>query len=140
MATKATAGKRAKKVHDMGGDPAGPVDHHEHTPTLSERRVDAMMMLLRAKPRSYWVTDEMRRTIESLTPDTYNAAGYYEKWARAMRGLLIEKGVVTEAEIAAKLKAVKARYKASSGAAKAKPKAAKKAVPAKKTAKKGAAS
>jgi hypothetical protein len=97
-------------VHDMGGDPAGPVDLHAHEPSLTERRIDAMMQLLRAKPRGFWTTDENRRTIESLTPEFYLASGYYEKWAHAMRGLLIEKGVLTEAEVAARLTAVKARH------------------------------
>ena len=111
-----------KSVHDMGGDPAGPVDRHEHTPTLTERRIDAMMQLLRLKPRGFWTTDENRRTIESLSPDTYRASGYYEKWAYAMRGLLIEKEVLTEAEVAAKLDEVKARF-AKAGSKAAKPKA-----------------
>lgn len=101
---------KKKSAHDMGGDPAGPVDRHEHTPTLSERRVDAMMQLLRMKPRGFWTTDENRRTIESLTPDTYRASGYYEKWAYAMRGLLVEKGVLTEGEIEKRLAEVRARH------------------------------
>ena len=84
-------------VHDMGGEAGGPVDNHEHVPTMSERRVDALMQLMRSNPRSYWVVDEMRRTIESLTPEHYNASGYYEK------------GVVTQAEMDAKLAEVKAR-------------------------------
>ena len=96
-------------VHDMGGEPGGEVDNHEHVPTMSERRVDALMQLMRSNPRSFWVVDEMRRTIESLTPEHYNASGYYEKWAYALRGLLIEKGVVSEAEMDAKLAEVKAR-------------------------------
>jgi len=25
----------------MGGDPAGPIDQHDHTPTMTERRIDA---------------------------------------------------------------------------------------------------
>lgn len=127
---------RKKLPHDMGGDPAGPVDRHEHTPTLSERRVDAMMQLLRLKPRGFWTTDENRRTIESLTPDTYNAAKYYEKWAYAMRGLLVEKGVLTEAEITKKLAEVKARHgvkpaKGSSGKAAKRTPATKANAPAK---------
>ena len=59
-------------------------DAFEHTPTLTERRIDALMMLLRDKQRSFFTTDENRRTIESLTPEHYNASGYYEKWAFAM--------------------------------------------------------
>jgi hypothetical protein len=102
----------------MGGDPAGPIDTHEHTPTLVERRIDAMMQLLRQKPRAFWVTDENRRTIESLTPETYRDSSYYEKWCRAMRSLLVEKGVLTEDEIAAKLAEVKARHGAAAKTAK----------------------
>lgn len=120
-------------VHDMGGDPAGPVDTHEHTPTLTERRIDAMMQLLRAKPNNFWRTDENRRTIEALSPQTYRDSGYYEKWAYAMRGLLIEKGVLAESEIAKRLEDVAARYKAAAipkAAAKVtKSKAATKAAP-----------
>lgn len=99
-----------KSVHDMGGDAAGAVDRHEHTPSLTERRIDAMMQLLRNKPRGFWTTDENRRTIESLTPETYMASGYYEKWTYSMRNLLIEKGVLTEAEVAARLAEIKARH------------------------------
>ena len=98
-------------VHDMGGEPAGPIDTHEHTPSLTERRIDAMMQLLRQKPRGFWTTDENRRTIESLTPEIYEGSGYYARWTLAMRGLLIEKGVLTEGEIAKRLAEVKARSK-----------------------------
>lgn len=121
-----------RKPHDMGGDPAGPVDRHEHSPSLVERRIDAMMQLLRQKPRAFWVTDENRRTIESLTPETYRDSSYYQKWCLAMRSLLVEKGVLTDAEIEAKLAEVKARRGTSSGKKPAKPKARAKKPAAKK--------
>lgn len=98
-----------RSVHDMGGNAAGPIDTHEHTPTMTERRIDAIMQLLRYKPRGYWTTDENRRTIESLTPKAYNDSGYYERWAYAMRALLVEKGILTEAEITRRLAEVKTR-------------------------------
>ena len=98
-------------VHDMGGEPAGPIDTHEHTPTLTERRIDAMMQLLRLKPRGLWTTDENRRTIESLVPEIYEGSGYYARWTLAMQSLLVEKGVLTEAEISERLRDVRARYK-----------------------------
>ena len=37
-------------ISDIGGLPEGPLDLSEHEPTMTERRIDAMMMLLRAKP------------------------------------------------------------------------------------------
>lgn len=127
-------------VHDLGGEPAGPIDRQEHQPTLTERRIDAMMQLLRQKPRGFWTTDENRRTIESLTPEIYEGSGYYARWTLAMRGLLVEKGVLSEAEIAKRLAAVKARHKAAAkpktAAKPAKPKATKTAAPAVRAAKK----
>jgi hypothetical protein len=98
-----------RAISDLGGLPGGPIDTAEHEHTLSERRIDAMMQLLRSKPRSFWVTDENRRTIEGLEPKTYAESAYYERWVLAMRGLLIEKGVLSEAEIEAKLAEVKSR-------------------------------
>lgn len=97
-------------VHDMGGDAAGPIDRHEHEPSLAERRIDAMMLLMRDRKRHLWLTDENRRTIESMAPGDYGAAGYYERWVHALRGLLVEKGVLTEAEIEERLASVRARY------------------------------
>ena len=127
-------------VHDLGGEPAGPIDRHEHQPTLTERRIDAMMQLLRQKPRGFWTTDENRRTIESLTPEIYEGSGYYARWTLAMRGLLVEKGVLSEAEIAKRLAAVKARHKAAAkpktAVKPAKPKVTKTAAPAVRAAKK----
>ncbi|MDX2156258.1 MAG: nitrile hydratase subunit beta [Hyphomicrobiaceae bacterium] len=120
-----------RKPHDMGGDPAGPVDREEHTPSMTERRIDAMMQLLRAKPRAFWVTDENRRTIESLSPDTYRDSRYYEKWCYAMRSLLVEKGVLTEDEISTRLGEVKTRYAVSAKATPKPVRATAKASPAK---------
>ena len=124
-------------VHDMGGEPAGPLDLHQHAPTLTERRIDAMMQLLRVKPRGFWTTDENRRTIESLTPEVYEGSSYYARWTLAMRGLLIEKGVLSEAEITKRFKEIKARALAAAKAAAGttKPKAAKSKPSGKKAAK-----
>jgi hypothetical protein len=100
-------------VHDMGGDAAGPIDRHEHESTLSERRIDAMMQLMRDEKRRLWLTDENRRTIESMAPGHYEASSYYQRWLHALHSLLVEKGVLTEAEIAERLAAVRARHTAT---------------------------
>ena len=66
-------------TRDIGGLPAGPIDTGEHEPTIAERRIDAMMTLLRKKPGAFWVTDENRRTVESMLPEFYDGAAYYER-------------------------------------------------------------
>jgi len=100
---------------DLGGLPAGPIDTSEHEPSMTERRIDAMMMLIRQKPRAFWGTDENRRTVESLLPDFYESAAYYERWVTVMRTLLIRKDVLSKSEIEAKFQEVKKRYAAQSG-------------------------
>lgn len=105
-----------RAITDLGGLPAGPVDTHEHEPSMTERRIDAMMMLMRQKPRAFWGADENRRTIESLTPEFYEGSAYYERWVVVMRELLIEKGILDSAEIDAKLDAVKSRFQSGGDA------------------------
>ena len=100
---------QTRLISDLGGLPAGSIDRSEHQPTMTERRIDAMMILLRAKPRSFWVSDENRRTIESLEPTTYAESAYYERWVLAMKSLLLEKGILTEQELDAKVDEVRSR-------------------------------
>ena len=91
-------------MHDLGGLPAGPIEREEHDPSLAERRVDALMMLLMG--RNVFNVDEMRRTIESLPPEIYERHDYYERWLLTIERLLIEKGVLSAAEIEARLAAL----------------------------------
>ena len=88
-------------VHDRGGWPdETPIDRTEHEYADWERRVDAVHQTLGA--RGIRTTDEMRRAIESLPPERYEALSYYEKWTAALEILLIEKGILTAAEIDAR--------------------------------------
>ena len=88
-------------VHDRGGWPDDtPIDRTEHEYSDWERRVDAVHQVLGAQ--GIRTTDEMRRAIESLPPEQYEVLSYYEKWTAALEILLIEKGILTAAEIDAK--------------------------------------
>jgi hypothetical protein len=100
-------------VHDLGGQPAGPVDRTEHEPTLFDQRVDAMIRLLTHPSRAVFTVDAMRRAIETHTPEEYFGLTYYEKWLHAIRRLTLEQGVISEAELARKLDEV--RRRAASG-------------------------
>jgi hypothetical protein len=96
-------------VHDLGGEPAGPVDLAEHERTFFDQRVDAMMRLLAHPEHGYYTVDAMRRAIESLPREDYFGLGYYERWVRAMRRLVVEKGLLSEDEINRKLAALSAQ-------------------------------
>lgn len=96
-------------VHDLGGEPAGPIDREEHERTFFDQRVDAMMRLLAHPEHGYYTVDAMRRAIESLPRDDYFKLGYYERWVRGIRRLVVEKGLLTEDEIERKLAALKAQ-------------------------------
>ena len=86
------------QVHDRGGWPTDePIDQEEHVLSDWERRVDAMHNVLSQKGLRR--TDEMRRAIESLDAETYEAISYYERWTAALEILLIEKGVLTREEL-----------------------------------------
>jgi hypothetical protein len=95
--------------HDMGGLPAGPIERTEHDYAHWEKRVDALQMLLSAPERRLLRVDELRRNIESLRPDAYEAMTYYERWIAAITKVLIERGVLTSDELGRKMEAVKAR-------------------------------
>ena len=90
-----------KGYHDMGGEPAGPVDQADKEPALWERRVEAMLVLVRAK--GIMVTDESRRSLESLGADVYLNATYAERRIMAAANNLILKGIFTVDELAARL-------------------------------------
>ncbi len=88
-------------VHDRGGWPDDtPIERDEHVLSDWERRVDAVHQVLGAQ--GIRTTDEMRRAIESLPSGQYETLSYYEKWTAALEILLVEKGILTAAEIDAK--------------------------------------
>ena len=95
-------------VHDRGGWPTQePIDRTEHQLADWERRVDALHNLLGNKGLRR--TDEMRRAIESLALGEYESLSYYERWTAALETLLVEKNILTVAEINQKVAELEAR-------------------------------
>ncbi len=94
--------------HDMGGDAAGAIDQSGHVHLLWEKRIDALMVLLSGADHRLMRVDELRRTIESLGPDVYESLSYYERWMAAIAALMVEKGVVGQDELDAKVAEMKA--------------------------------
>lgn len=98
--------------HDMGGLPAGKVEPTEHDYEEWERRVDALMMFcsgVKGKRRLLTV-DELRKNIEALPPEAYDRLAYYEKWITSLTQSLIQRGVITTAELARKMTEVEKRH------------------------------
>lgn len=93
--------------HDMGGLPAGKVKRSEHDYADWERRVDAMVALLRFDGKM--TVDELRKNIEALPPKAYDAMSYYEKWVTSLAQTLLQRGVVTTDELAKKMLDVEKR-------------------------------
>ena len=94
-------------IHDIGGLPAGPVEHTEHDYALWEKRVDAMLVLLSKK--GLVTVDELRRNIESLGRDAYDTMNYYERWINSISQTLIQRGTITIDELGRKIAEVQAR-------------------------------
>jgi hypothetical protein len=47
--------------------------------------------------------DELRRGIESMPPDEYERASYYERWLYSLETILTEKGVLASGELEARM-------------------------------------
>lgn len=98
------------RVHDRGGRPgAGPVDKSEHDLSWWEKRTDAIATLLMSPEKRVMRVDELRRAIEGMEPARYERSKYYEKWLHAVETIMVEKGVLTRAEIEGKVKELEAR-------------------------------
>jgi nitrile hydratase len=100
-----------RKVNDIGGLPAGPVCQDEHPSTLHEKRVDALLRLLSGPKLEAFTVDAMRRAIESNTDEDYRNLGYYDKWIRAVRDLVIEQQVLSRDEIEARVELLREKHK-----------------------------
>ena len=98
-----------KAYHDVGGDDFGPVPMIDGEYQLWEKRVDAMMRLLSSPDIALIRVDELRRGIETLGEAAYNAEPYYGKWARSLAKIMLEKGVLTQEELDARINALRAQ-------------------------------
>ena len=87
---------------DLGGAMGfGPVAPETNEPLFHapwEER--ALGLTLCAGALGRWSLDESRHARESLPPAVYYNASYYEIWIRALEQLMLERGLVSAAELA----------------------------------------
>jgi len=92
--------------HDIGGhidrDHGGAVDRAEHDYAHWERLVDAIIYVLRDKDVMNDAA-QLRVGIETLGDDAYARMTYYERWAASTAAACINKGIITQTELDAKI-------------------------------------
>ena len=93
--------------HDVAGLPAGMVDTSPHDPTFWDKQIDGLFMVLVGKGLSR--ADEMRRGVENLGHDAYARLTYYEKWCAALTRNLVDKGILSQDQIDAQVRAIRQR-------------------------------
>lgn len=105
-----TADKGPRGYHDIGGDPAGEIPMVELPWLHWEKQVEAIRMLLGDGTRRIVSLDEMRRGFESFGEEKYDGLSFYRRRLVAMTDILIEKGVLSRAELEAAMADVQTRW------------------------------
>ncbi|KEA63047.1 Cobalt-containing nitrile hydratase subunit beta [Marinobacterium lacunae] len=89
-------------IHDLGGAHGhGPILNDPNEPVFShdwERRTFSLFASLFVG--GHFNVDEFRHAIERMDPAHYLEGSYYEHWLHSFETLLVEKGVITAAELA----------------------------------------
>jgi hypothetical protein len=89
-------------AHDRGGlVTEAPIDRTEHELADWEILADALVNSL--GDAGVMNVDELRRGIESMPPDDYERASYYERWLFSVEANLVEKGILRIGELDARL-------------------------------------
>ena len=96
-----------RRWHDMGGQPAGPIEQGEHDFALWEKRVDALQVLMSTK--GHFTVDGLRRALEDMGEDAYERYSYYERWIAAVNQNLVEAGLYSLEELGARMEEVAKR-------------------------------
>lgn len=93
--------------NDFGGLPGPPMTIAEHELSPWEKRCHATLEVLNW--RQALSMEEKRRAIEDLGETIYVGNTYYEKWALAVAMRLMDKGSITQDELAKKMDEVRTR-------------------------------
>ena len=94
-------------VHDIGGLSVGEIDPSDYAVETWQKRINATFTtmifgnLLRL--------DELRRAMEDLGAERYDRLEYFERQTQGFVDLLIEKGVLGQAEIESRMAEIKKR-------------------------------
>jgi len=90
-------------AQDLGGQHGfGPVQPEADEPVFHEDwERQAMALTVLMGPIGGWNIDQSRAARESLPPAQYLSSSYYEIWTAGLEKLMLERGLVSAAELAA---------------------------------------
>lgn len=96
-------------VHDVGGQPALPVEYKEKVEEDWEMNTYVTCECLGW--RGVWNSEERRRAENDLGATLYFGLPYYARWITVAAKTLVEKGVITPDELSTKVDEVRARMR-----------------------------
>lgn len=90
------------RINDVGGMQGFPAVEQEvnEPPFHSDWEAHVFALNRALIGRGLYNLDEFRDAIETMPPARYLESSYYEKWFHAVTSLLVEKGVLSAAEVA----------------------------------------
>lgn len=94
-----------RRYHDIGGLSGDAIDLGEHEMEPWQKTLNGTFGALRGN--GIGSVDELRRNLEDLPPEQYDLP-YFERWAEAITNLLEERGLLTRAELGARMAKLKA--------------------------------
>ena len=96
--------------HDIGGDEAGAIPIVDLPWLHWEKQTEAVRNLLGDGTRRMLSLDELRRGFESFGADKYKSLSFYRRRLEAMIDILVEKGVITRADLDEEIVRVRSRW------------------------------
>ncbi|MEZ5559502.1 MAG: nitrile hydratase subunit beta [Pseudomonadales bacterium] len=93
-------------IHDIGGRHGfGPIAPERDEPAFHERWEARVFSIMRAASAAGVVrnTDQFRHAIERIDPIAYLTHGYYGRWLGGLETLLTEAGVISRAQLTARV-------------------------------------
>ncbi|MFD4368904.1 hypothetical protein [Rhodococcus sp. NPDC058521] len=96
-------------LHDVGGQPALPVEYKEKVEETWEMNTYVTCECLGW--RGVWNSEERRRAENDLGATLYFGLPYYARWITVAAKTLVAKGFITPDELSAKLDDVRARMR-----------------------------
>jgi hypothetical protein len=96
-------------LHDVGGQPDAPVPYLDKQEADWELRTYVLCEVLAW--RGVWNSEARRRAENDLGATLYYGLPYYGRWITVAAKTLVDKGLVTVSELAAKIDDVRARHK-----------------------------